>query len=76
VADAGVPIGHADHVELVDEVGDLEVALGDDGPALVVEDCDPGRVVAAVLEPCEAVQEDRRSQAWSRVADDSTHIGL
>ena len=39
----------------------------------VAHDGDAGRVVAAVLEPAQPVDEDRDDLLWADVADDSAH---
>src|SRR5207248_9062176 len=42
--------------------------------ALVLTERDPGRVVAAVLEPLEAVEEKRLAGPRPDVSDDSAHL--
>src|SRR3989338_10994585 len=51
----------------------LAGALADLDP-LAVQDCDPGRVVAAVLQAAERVQDDRRALRFSDVAHDPAHV--
>ena len=55
------------------EVGQLAGPLLDEQVAGVVDQRDPGRVVAAVLEALEALDEDGPGLARSRVADDAAH---
>ena len=55
------------------EVDQLAGALLDEQVAGVVHERDPGRVVAAVLEPLEALDEDRARLPRTGVADDAAH---
>ena len=55
------------------EVGQLAGLLLDEQVAGVVDEGDPGRVVAAVLEPLEPLDEDGPRFARPGVADDPTH---
>ena len=56
------------------EVGELAGLLLDEQVAVLVDEGDPGRVVAAVLEPLEALDEDRPRLPGPGVADDSAHV--
>ncbi len=56
------------------EVDQLAGALVDEEVARVIDQGDPGRVVAAVLEPFQALDEDGARVARSRVADDAAHV--
>ena len=56
------------------EVGELAGPLLDEQVAGLVDERDPGRVVAAVLEALEAFDEDRARLAGTRVADDAAHV--
>ena len=55
------------------EVGELARLLLDEQVALLVDERDPGGVVAAVLEPPEALDQDRARLAGTGVADDAAH---
>ena len=56
------------------EVGELAGLLLDEQVAVLVDEGDPRRVVAAVLEPLEALDQDRARLPGSRVADDAAHV--
>jgi hypothetical protein len=55
------------------QVAQLAGALLHEHLALVVDERDPGRVIAAVFEPPEPLHEDRACRARPRVANDSAH---
>ena len=55
------------------EVDQLAGALLDEQVAGIVHERDPGRVVATVLEPFEALDEDRTRLPGPGVADDAAH---
>ena len=55
------------------EVGQLAGLLLDEQVAVVVDQRDAGRVVAAVLEALEALDEDGARLPRTRVADDAAH---
>ena len=57
------------------QVGQLACALLDEQVTLIVHERDPGRVVAAIFEAFEALDQDRAGLARSRVADDAAHAG-
>src|SRR6266568_973618 len=58
----------------VDQRIDLGGALYDGGLAIrLVEDGDPGRIIAAVLEPLEALHDDGRRRALAQVANNPAH---
>ena len=74
VADAEAALGHL-FGEPLDQGVDFCGALHDGGLAVsFVEDGDPGRIVATVLEPLEAVHNDGCRRALTQVADDPAHI--
>ena len=58
------------------EVGQLAGLLLDEQVAGLVDEGDPGGVVAAVLEPLEALDQDRARLPGAGVADDSAHVGV
>ena len=58
------------------EVGELAGLLLDEQVAGLVDEGDPGRVVAAVLEPLEPLDQDRARLAGPGVADDSAHVAV
>src|SRR5215475_1703964 len=86
----GVPLGHAAVrrparvSETVVRVGAVrtggldEVAEGADGAdvleLVVLAQRDPGRVVAAVLEPAQTLEQERLRLPRPDVADDSAHV--
>ncbi len=55
------------------EVGQLAGPLLDEQVAPVVDQGDPRRIVAAVLQAPEALDQDRPRLAGSRIADDAAH---
>ena len=55
------------------EVGQLAGALLDEQVARVVDQGDPGRIVAAVLQAPEPLDQDRARLAGTRIADDAAH---
>ena len=76
--DAEVPCG-LDRLDLGDQVVDLRLRLGDAGadgrPRLRgLKHGYPGRVIAAVLEALQALQEHRGRFALAQVADDPAHL--
>ena len=56
------------------EVDQLAGPLLDEQVAGVVHQRDPGRIVAAVLEPLEALDQDRARLARTGVTDDAAHV--
>ena len=75
VADPEMPGGDPVLLAAGDQVGHLAIALDHAVvPAIgPVEDRDPGRVVTAVLEALEALQQQRGGGATTGVADDAAH---
>ena len=74
VADAEPASGHL-LGESLDQGVDLGGALHDGGLAIrLVEDGDPGRIIAAVLEPLEALHDDGRRRSLAQVANNPAHI--
>src|SRR2546426_12833192 len=74
VADAEPADGHL-LGEALDQRIDLGRALHDGGLTIrLVEDRNPGGIVAAVLEPLEALHDDRRRRALAQVANNPAHI--
>src|SRR6266480_466995 len=60
--------------EALDQRIDLGGALYDGGLAIrLVEDGDPGGIIAAVLEPLEALHDNRRRRALAQVANNPAH---
>src|SRR3989454_8403556 len=57
------------------EVGELAGLLLDEEVAVLVDEGDPGRVVAAVLESPQALDEDGPGLPGTGVSDDSAHAG-
>ena len=57
------------------EVGQLAGPLLDEQVAVLVDERDPGRVVAAVLEALQALDEDGARLTRTGVADDAAHAG-
>ena len=55
------------------EVGELARLLLDEQVALLVDEGDPGRVVAAVLEPPETLDQDGARLTRAGIADDAAH---
>jgi hypothetical protein len=55
------------------EVRELARLLLDEQVSLLVDEGDPGGVVAPVLQPAEALDEDRSRLAGTGVADDAAH---
>src|SRR5258708_36495248 len=74
VADTQAPGGHAAVGELAGQVVDLALALDHRGVAVVGEHGDAGRVVAAVFEAAQALQQDWGAGPRAGVADDSAHV--
>ena len=73
VADSETALGHL-FGQAVDQGVDLGGALDDRGlPLSLVEDGDPGGVVAAVLEPLQALHDDGCGRPLAQVADDPAH---
>ena len=58
------------------EVGQLAGALLDEQVARIVDEGDPGRVVAAVLQPFEAFDEDGAGLPGTGIPDDAAHSGV
>ena len=58
------------------EVRELAGLLLDEQVAVLVDEGDPGRVVAAVLEPLEALDQDRPRLPGPGVADDAAHVAV
>ena len=56
------------------KIGELARLLLDEQLAVLVDQGDPGRIVATVLEPLEALDQDRAGFPGSRIPDDSTHV--
>ena len=75
MADAQVAGRLGPLLQAAGELGDLAFALDHrrGAGAMGVEDRHPGRVVAAVFEPPQAVDQDRRGGAGTGVADDAAH---
>ena len=80
---AGMPdaevSGRLDRLDLGDQVVDLRLRLGDagaDGRSRLrgLQHGHPGRVIAAVLEALEALQEHRGGFALAQVSDDPAHL--
>src|SRR5699024_2262000 len=75
VADAhGVVGGGGRHAPL--ELGDLADGARERDVRARIDRGDPGAVVAAVLEPLEAADEDRLGGPMADVSDDSAHSGV
>src|SRR3989475_9553590 len=73
VADAEPADGHL-LGEALDQRIDLGRALHDGGLTIrLVEDRNPGGIVAAVLEPLEALHDDGRRRALAQVANNPAH---
>jgi len=73
VADAGGPVQRLTVEQARREVGELPLGLRSGQVPVTVDDGDPGRVVAAVLQPRQRVHDDRDAVALSDVADDAAH---
>ena len=73
VADAGRAVGERVRGEVVAQHLELAGALAHAEVAVAVDDGDARGVVAAVLEPGEAGEEDGLAVARAHVSDDSTH---
>ena len=69
-ADGGVGRAIGDRCAQIRELAGL---LLDEQGALVIDEGDPGRVVAAVLEALQPLDEDRSRLPRSRVSDDAAH---
>ena len=73
VADAEPTLGHL-LGQALDQGVDLGGALHHGGLAVrLVEDRDPGGVIAAVFQPLEAVHDDGRRRALTQIPDDPAH---
>ena len=57
------------------QVGQLAGPLLDEEVAVLVDERDAGRIVAAVFETLQTLDEDRSRLTWSGVADDAAHAG-
>ena len=75
VADAGMA-GRAVTVEVIGQVRELAGLLLDEDAALVGADRDSGRVVAAVFEAPQALDQDRRGVSRTDVSDDPADVFL
>ena len=74
VADAEPAGGHL-LGEALDQRVDLGGALYDGGLAVrLVENGDPGGIIAAILEPLEALHDDGRRRSLAQVANNPAHI--
>ena len=73
VADAGMA-RRAVAVEVIGEVRELAGLLLDEDGAVIGPHGDAGRVVAAVLEPPQALDQDRRGVTRTDVSDDPAHV--
>jgi len=61
-------------VQMLGQVGELAGLLLDEDLAALGEDGDPGRVVSAVLEAPEALEQDGRRVTRADVPDDAAHV--
>ena len=58
------------------EVGELAGLLLDEQVARLIDERDPGRVVAPVFEPLQALDEDGPRLTRADIADDAAHAGM